>query len=90
MVARERLSGFSTLNYHCNENGVFKLFFSHTSHVIYMRETDAKTTPPADAFLDPDEVVAEDGKETDETFFWKVCVLCEAHMRRSETFGKGR
>lgn len=36
-----------------------------------------------DDFLDPDEVVAEDGKETDETFFWKVCVLCEAHVRRS-------
>ena len=34
-------------------------------------------------FLDPDDVVVEDGKETDETFFWKVCVLCEAHMRRS-------
>ena len=57
---------------------------------VYMRDSDAKTTPPADAFLDPDEVVAEDGKETNETFFWKVCVLCEAHMRRSETFGKGR
>ena len=55
-----------------------------------MRDSDAKTTPPTDEFLDPDEVVAEDGKETDETFFWKVCVLCEAHMRRSETIGKGR
>lgn len=34
-------------------------------------------------FLDPDDVVVEDGEEADETFFWKVCVLCEAHMRRS-------
>ena len=41
------------------------------------------TKPDDDAFLDPDDVAVEDGEEADETFFWKVCVLCEAHMRRS-------
>lgn len=46
-------------------------------------ETAKTESANPDDFLDPDEVVAEDGKETDDTFFWKVCVLCEAHMRRS-------
>jgi len=48
-----------------------------------MPASNAAETAKPDDFLDPDEVVAEDGKETDDTFFWKVCVLCEAHMRRS-------
>ena len=54
---------------------------------------DEEVVPAAatlDVFIDPDEVVTEDEKETDETFFWKVCVICEAHMRRFESFGQGR
>ena len=52
--------------------------------------TTRRDDDSVDDSIDPDEVVVEDGKETDDAFFWKVCVLCEAHMRRSDAAGEGR
>ena len=35
----------------------------------------------------PDRVIDVDAekKDPDETLFWKICIFCEAHLRREDT-----